>query len=96
MLHENWLSLLLLSFCAVSVAKALLSSCTNIFYREKSFGQMTHSQLRIKQGNATIEHRLNVFVHSLLFNCGSFRIYFITILLWTIINTAFLLSPQNL
>ena len=85
MLPENWLSILFFSFCAVAVANALLASCTKIYYKEKSWGQLSHSQLRIKQGNATIEHRLNVLAHSIVFGLVSLRIYLFTLILWVVI-----------
>lgn len=86
MLSENWLSLGVLSFTIISAVSALLASCTTLFYRNKAGGQISHSQLRIKQGNATLEHRLNVFALSLIFNFASFRIYFFSFLLWIVIN----------
>ena len=86
MLHEDWLSLGLLSFTIVSITSALIASCTGFFYHQKAWGQMSHSQLRIKQGNATIEHRLNVFALSLIFNFASLKIYFTSFFLWIVIN----------
>lgn len=96
MLHEDWLSIGLISFTIVSIVTALLASCTNIFYRKKAVGQISHSQLRIKQGNANFEHRLNVFALSLVFNFASFRIYFHSFLLWIIVNFSFILSGQTI
>ena len=93
MLNENWSTILLISFLLVALANALLASCTNIYYKKKSIGHLSHSQLRIKQGTATFEHRLNVFAQSLVFCLVTFRIYLITSLVWLAINGAYYISP---
>lgn len=86
MLSENWLGILLLSFCVIAVTNGLLASCTTLYYRKQSSGRLSHSQLRIKQGNATFEHRLNVFAQALSFSFFSPRIYMLTAALWLAIN----------
>jgi hypothetical protein len=82
MLNDKGLTLLLFTFLFVVLINALLASFTKIFYRDKSSGHLSHSQLRIKQGNATFEHRLNVFAQSLVFCFVTFRIYLFTFLTW--------------
>ena len=94
MLHEKWSSILLFSFLIVAFANGFLASFTTVYYRNKSIGRLSHSQLRIKQGTATFEHRLNVFTHSLVFCFVTFRIYFITILVWLALNGAYYLSTK--
>lgn len=74
--------LLLYSFLFVVLGNSLLASCTAIYYKNKSIGHLSHSQLRIKQGTATLEQRVNVFAQSLIFSFITFRIYFITLLVW--------------
>lgn len=92
MLNDKGLTILLFSFLFVALINALLASCTKIFYRDKSSGHLSHSQLRIKQGNATFEHRLNVFVQSLVFCFVTFRIYLFTFLIWLTFTGLFYLS----
>jgi hypothetical protein len=92
MLNDRWLTILLFSFLFVVLVNALLASCTKIFYKGKSSGQLSHSQLRIKQGNATFEHRLNVFAQSLVFCFVTFRIYLFTFLGWIAFTGIFYLS----
>lgn len=92
MLNEKWSTILLTSFLFVSCANALLASCTTIYYKNKSLGHLSHSQLRIKQGTATFEHRLNVFAQTLVFCFLSLRIYFITLLVWFVLCGAYQLS----
>lgn len=82
LLKSNWSAMLLLSFLIVAVANSLLASCTPLYYKKRSMGHLSHSQLRIKQGTANFEHRLNVFTHSLVFAFVTFRIYLITLVVW--------------
>ena len=89
MLNENWFTILLTSFLLVACANALLASCTKRYYKNKSPGHLSHSQLRIKQGTATLDHRLNIFAQSLAFSFFSFRIYLITILVWLALSGAY-------
>jgi len=92
MLNENWFEILLISFLLVAVVNALLASYTNRYYQNKSIGHLSHSQLRIKQGNATLEHRLNVFALSLVFSFVTFRIYLIAALVWVALSGAYYIS----
>ncbi|TKB27329.1 hypothetical protein FCL47_04085 [Desulfopila sp. IMCC35006] len=93
MIHENWLLLLLYSFLLVALGNSLLASCTAIYYQNQSIGRLSHSQLRIKQGTATLEQRINVFAQSLIFSFISFRIYFITLLVWLAACGAYYFFP---
>jgi len=93
MLNEKWFTILLISFLFVAFVNAMLASCTKIYYKNQSSGHLSHSQLRIKQGNATLEHRLNVFGQTLIFCFVSFRIYLISSLVWLVLNgTSYLLT----
>lgn len=92
MLNDKGLMILLFSFLFVALINALLASCTKIFYKDKSSGHLSHSQLRIKQGNASFEHRLNVFAQSLVFCFVTFRIYLFTLLIWLIFTGYFYFS----
>jgi hypothetical protein len=84
MLNVSWSTLLFVAFISVAITNALLASCTTKYYRKKSSGHLSHSQLRIKQGNATFEHRLNVFIQSLTLCFVSLRMYLITLLVWLV------------
>lgn len=96
MLDENWATLLFICFLAVAVGHSFLASCTTIYYKQKSSGHLSHSQLRIKQGSASVEHRLNVFAQSLVFSFLSIRIYFFAFLLWLTSNgILYLLAVNN-
>jgi len=86
MLYEKWSTILLSSILLVVFANSLLAGFTKIYYKNKSMGHLSHSQLRIKQGNATFEQRLNVFAQSFIFGFISFRVYLITLLVWLVLS----------
>ncbi|MFT5700750.1 MAG: hypothetical protein ACI8ZB_003635 [Desulforhopalus sp.] len=74
MLHPSWITILCVSFAFVAVCNALIATFSAIYYKNIPLARLTHSQLRVKQGNANFEQRLNVFVVSLLFSITGFRI----------------------
>ncbi len=81
-LSENWPFLLFISFVAVTIINCVIASTWSQFYQKVPIGRLSHSQLRVKQGNATPEHRINVFAHTLVLSLFRFRIYLISALLW--------------
>lgn len=81
-LSENWLYLLFISFAVVTITSSVIASTWKQYYRNVPIGRLSHSQLRVKQGNATPDHRINVFTHSLILCLFKFRIYLISVLLW--------------
>lgn len=93
MLNENWLSLLFFSFLFVAVINGVIASCTTIYYNKKSTGHLSHSQLRIKQGNATLEQRLNVFAQYLGFSIFTLSVYVIALAIWLMLNAALYFIP---
>jgi hypothetical protein len=86
MLKTNWGALLFLSFVLAAVINALLSCCFSFYYKKYSSGQLSHSQLRVKQGSAKFDHRLNVFARSLVFSPGNLKVLTGTGILWLAIN----------
>lgn len=93
MLNENWLSLLFFSFFLVALVNGLLASCTTLYYKKKSTGNLSHGQLRIKQGNATLEQRLNVFAQYLTFSVFTPSVYIIALLVWLTLSGMLHLYP---
>lgn len=90
MLHQNWPTILFVSFISVLLCNAIIASFASSYYKKIPVGRLNHSQLRIKQGNATLEHRLNVFVLATLFGITSLRNLFLTLILAVVLNFAFL------
>lgn len=86
MLSEKWPIILLFSLLLVALANGILASCTSLYYKNKSSGQLSHSQLRIKQNRATFEHRLNVFAQTLLFSFLTLRVYLLALFVWLFCN----------
>ena len=92
MLYEKWSVILVYSFLFVALTNAILASCTRLYYKNKPVGLLSHSQLRIKQGNATFEHRLNVFGQALVFCFITLRIYLLAILIGLVLSGAMYLA----
>ena len=90
MLHPSWMSILLASFAFVLLCNGLMASLWPSFYKNVPTGRLSHSQLRIKQGNATVEQRFNVFVVSLLFGVAKLRNLLFTLVLAAAVNFIFL------
>jgi len=86
MLANNWGTLLFICFTVSAVINALLSCCFSFYYKKYAWGQLSHSQLRVKQGNAKIDHRINVFAQSLVFSPGNIKVLTITLILWVLLN----------
>lgn len=90
MLHPDWIKILFASFAFVVLCNAFIASYLASFYKNVPTGRLSHSQLRIKQGNATLEQRFNVFVLSLLFGVLHLRNLILTIILAVAVNFIFL------
>ncbi len=82
MQSERLWTFLWCSFLAIALINALLASSTKRYFKTRSSGHLSHSQLRIKQGTADFEHRLNVFVQTFLLSLVSWRVYLIVLLTW--------------
>ncbi len=92
MLYEKWSLILVYSFLFVALVNAILASCTRLYYKNKPVGLLSHSQLRIKQGNATFEHRLNAFGQALVCCFLTLRIYLLAILAGLVLSGAMYLA----
>jgi hypothetical protein len=84
-LPQNWFSLLLICFGLVIVGNGLLACSLKNYYRNRPAGRLTHSQLRVRQGNAAFEHRFNVFGHTLALGLFRFRLYAAACLVWIVL-----------
>lgn len=90
-IHPHWKTILSLSVLAVAVGNGLLSCLMASYYKNRPVGRLSHSQLRIKQGNASPEQRFNVFILSLLFTVTNLRLLILAGLIAVAVNFAFLL-----
>ncbi len=80
MVPDFW-DMYLLAFVVVSVCYAFISSWTSLLYRRKSWGQLTASELRVKQGTATPEIRMNLFVRAFFACFFTYQVYLLALLL---------------
>ncbi len=85
-LHPEWMTILFVTFIAVAICNGLMASFSSSYYKKMPVGRLTHGQLRVKQGNADLDQRLNVFVLSLIFGFTSFRIIMITLIMAVTLN----------
>lgn len=93
MIHQSWVTILFISYVFVVLCNALLASFSASYYKKVPLGRLTHSQLRVKQGNATLEQRFNVAVLALLFGIPKLRNLLFTIILAVAANFIFLALP---
>ncbi len=90
-IHSDWKTILIFSVLAVAVGNGLLSCLMAGYYKNQPVGRLSHSQLRIKQGNASPEQRFNVFILSLLFTVTNLRLLLLAGLIAVAANFTFLL-----
>lgn len=86
MIHPEWLTILFYSFLIVVITNALVSCLVPFYYKNIPLGRLTHSQLRVKQGSAEIDHRINVFVLSLVFGILSIKNICFAVILSLVVN----------
>lgn len=70
----------LLVFAAVAFGYSFLASCTALLYKRKSVGQLSRSELKVKQGTASLEIRVNLFVRTLFSCLFTYQIYLLALL----------------
>lgn len=58
--------LYLLFFFVVAGIYSVLAGWTTIFYRKKPFGRLSPGELKVKQGTATLENRIDLFFRTLV------------------------------
>lgn len=78
MTPDIW-EMFLLVFTAVAFCYSFLASCTALLYKSKSVGQLSRSELKVKQGTASLEVRVNLFVRT-FFSCFfTYQIYLLAL-----------------
>lgn len=90
LLHPQWLKILFFSLLAVAICNGLVASFSSAYYKNFAVGRLTHSQLRIKQGTANLDQRLNVFILAIIFSVTSFRLLIVSLVLAVSINFLFI------
>ncbi|WP_136797021.1 MULTISPECIES: hypothetical protein [Desulfosediminicola] len=77
----NFLEVFLYSFFGVAVGYALLAGFTPIFYKKKAWGQLTRNELKVKQGTATIENKMDLLIRSFFTSLFTYQVYLIALLI---------------
>lgn len=55
----------LLAFLIVAVGYGVVAAWATVFYRKKAWGQLSANELKVKQGTASLENRLDLFFRTL-------------------------------
>lgn len=76
----EFLEVFLYSFFAVAAGYSVLASFTTLFYRKKSWGQLTRNELKVKQRTATMENRMDLLIRSLFTSLFTYQIYLVSLL----------------
>ncbi len=79
----------LLAFIIVAVGYALLASLSPVLYRRKALGRLTKNELKVKQGTATLENRMDLFVRTFFTSLFTFQVYLLALLLGTCVYFIF-------
>lgn len=82
------------TFVGVAIGYAFLASWTSLFYRKKAWGQLTRAELKIKQGNATLENRMDLFIRTLFASFFTYQVWLLTLFFGTLISLAIYFYPR--
>lgn len=63
-MSENIFEVFFTTLFFIALLHSALASCTKILYRKKSWGRLTHNQLKVVQGDATFSQRIELFFHT--------------------------------
>lgn len=80
MMPDFW-ELYLLAFMAVAVGYGLLASWTPILYRGKALGQLKPGELKVKQGTATPDVRMDLFVRTFFACFFTYQVYLLALII---------------
>jgi hypothetical protein len=89
MLHADWIELLVICYLLSAGGNALLAATVSQYHKNKYWGELSHSELRVKQKNADFGQRFNVFVTTLLWGAVNPKVLAATLVLWLLANLAF-------
>ena len=77
--------LFFVAFLISALLYSFLASWTRLLYRGKSWGQLSANELKVKQGTATIENRIDLFVRTFFLSLFTYQIYLVALLLGSIV-----------
>ncbi len=89
----EFLELYLMIFFIIAAGYAFLLSCTSIFYKKKSFGQLSPNELKVKQGTATAEVKMDLFFRSLFTAIFTYQMHLIALAITGVIYLIIYMTP---
>ena len=81
----GFIEIYLLAFLIVSVGYGLLAGWATAFYRKKAWGQLSANELKVKQGTASLENRLDLFFRSLATGVFVWQLHFAALLVSSLV-----------
>jgi hypothetical protein len=80
-MNVDFWDVFMLAFVAVAAGYALLASLSSVLYRRKALGRLTKHELKVKQGTATFENRMDLFVRTFFVSLFTYQVYLIALAL---------------
>lgn len=78
-MNVDFVDLFFVSFLAIAAVHGFLAGWTKLLYRKKATGQLSSCELRVKQGTASLEHRVTVFTRAFFASLFTFQVYFLAL-----------------
>lgn len=88
----GFLEVYITTFLTVSVIYVFLAGWTTLFYRKKAWGQLSQNELKVKQGTATVENRLDLCAQNAVKGLLTWQLHLIAL----VITAGFLLGRSYL
>jgi hypothetical protein len=79
--NVNFWEIFLFAFVAAAGGYSFLASCTTVFYRKKAWGQLSPTELKVKQGSASFENRIDLFIRTLFVSLFTYQIYLLAFMM---------------
>ena len=84
-MKPNFIDLFCMCFLGIACLYAVLASWTSVFYRKKAVGRLHPDEIRIKQGKADLDNRLNVMTRTFFLSFLTSQIYLLALALTSLL-----------
>ena len=74
-MNVSFFELFFLAVVVCAIIYSFVASWTRILYRSKSWGQLSANELKVKQGTATLENRVDLFVRTFFTSFFTYQVY---------------------
>lgn len=78
---SSFLEIYIITFLAVLAIYVFLAGWTTLFYRKKAWGQLSQNELKVKQGTATLENRLDLSAQSVVTGLLTWQLHLIALVI---------------